>query len=143
MLNCATCTQTQHHCCKASISFTIMEVIDLVEKAEREGIDVKILPSKDKPNYFNIIKKGKVFKSLNDENCIFLKDARCTIYAERPSICRVYGTELVKCWFHNLDYDTPASNLFGMDEKTIKELTDIVVKSNEQTVIEFFQKKMK
>ena len=143
MLNCATCAQTQHHCCKASISFTIMEVIDLVEKAEKRDIDVKVLPSKDKPNYFNIVKKGKVFKSLNDENCIFLKDARCTIYEERPSICRVYGSEMVKCWFHNLDYDTPALTLFEMDEKTIKDLTDDVVKSNETSVIQFFQKKMK
>ncbi len=143
MLNCATCAQTQHHCCKASISFTIMEVIDLVEKAEKKGIAVKVLPSKDKPNYFNIVKKGKVFKSLNDENCIFLKDARCTIYEERPSICRVYGSEMVKCWFHNLDYDTPALTLFEMDEKTIKGLTDDVVKSNEASVIQFFQKKMK
>lgn len=120
-----------------------MEIIDLMAKAEKLNLKVKIKPSKEKPNYFNIIRSDKPIRSLNEENCVFLKSGRCSIYEERPSICRVYGTELVKCWFHNLDYDTPASTLFDMDEKAIKELTDTVVKSNEQTVIEFFQRKMK
>lgn len=143
MLNCEVCSQTQHHCCKASISFNVMEVIDLVEKATKLGIDVKIRPSKEKPNYFNLVKKDKPIRSINDENCIFLKSGRCSIYDERPSICRVYGSELVKCWFHNLDYDTPASQLFEMTDDKIKELTLETVENNEKSVIIFFQNKMK
>ena len=143
MLNCELCALTQHHCCKASISFTVMEIIDLVAKAENLGIAVKVRPAKEKPNYFNLIAKDKIVKSLNDENCVFLKNGRCSIYEERPSICRVYGTELVKCWFHHLDYDTPASDIFDMTDETIKALTDKVVKANEVSVVEFFQKRMK
>lgn len=143
MLNCEVCSQTQHHCCKASISFNVMEIIDLVQKAEKLGIDVKVRPSKEKPNYFNLVKKDKPIRNINDENCIFLKSGRCSIYAERPSICRVYGSELVKCWFYDMDYDTPASKLFDLTDGQVKEMTSKVVDSNEKSVIHFFQHKMK
>lgn len=143
MLNCEVCSQTQHHCCKASISFTVMEVIDLVEKAEKKGMDVKIRPSNEKPNYFNIVKKDKIIKSLNDENCVFLKSGRCSIYADRPSICRVYGSELVQCWFNDMDYDTPVSRLFDLTAEEVKEMTNSIVERNEKSVIKFFQNKMK
>jgi Fe-S-cluster containining protein len=143
MLNCEICAQTQHHCCKASITFNVMEVIDLVQKANELHIDVKIRPSKEKPNSYNLVRKDKVVKSLNDENCIFLKNGRCSIYNERPSICRVYGTKLVKCWFHDFDYDTPANTLFELTDDKVKELTNNAITKNEKSVIEFFQSKMK
>lgn len=143
MLNCATCTLSQHHCCKASISYNIMEVMDLVEKAKKINIDVKVLPSREKPNYFNIVKRGRPVRLINDENCVFLKEGKCQIYDERPSICRVYGTDIVKCWFNNLPFDTPVEELFDMSKERITILTQEVIASNEQEVIQFFNNAMR
>lgn len=142
MLNCETCAKTQHHCCKASISYNIMEVLHLSEKADELGIEIKVLPSKEKPNYFNIIKRGKPIKNLNDENCVFLNDGKCKIYEDRPSICKVYGTELVNCWFNDFDHDTPIDKIFDMNEEDVKKLTVKAMDNNEKKVISFFNKKM-
>ena len=143
MLNCALCVNTQYHCCKASISYNIMDTIILINKATSLNIDIKIYPSKDKANYFNITKKGKPFKSLNDENCIFLKNGKCLIYDERPNICRVYGTDQVKCWFNDYDYDTPADVIFNLSKEKIELLTTSAIEMNEKSVIELFKNKMK
>jgi len=143
MLNCETCTQTQHHCCKASIALNVMDVIVLINKAKSLNIDIKVLPSKDKPDYFNIIKKGKPFKSLNDENCAFLNNGACIIYNDRPNICKVYGTEQVKCWFHEIDYDTSSDKIFNISTNEINLLTQTIMQLNESSVIKIFKEKMK
>ena len=143
MLDCKVCSLTQHHCCKASIAFNVMEVLCLSQKADELGIKIKILSSKEKPNYFNIIKKGKPIKSLNDENCIFLINGLCSIYEERPAICRIYGTETVKCWFHDLAFNTPANEIFDMTEEEIQKLTSSIISENEKTVLKLFKEKMK
>lgn len=143
MLNCEICALTQHHCCKASVPYNVTEAIHLSNKAEELNIDIRILPSKEKKNYFNIVRKDKLFKSLDDENCIFLKNGRCLIYEERPGICRVYGTEKVKCWFYDFDYDTSPDQLFDMSKEDVSKLTKKITESNEASVIEFFKEKMK
>jgi len=143
MLNCSTCALTQHHCCKASIAFDIMETIHLSKEAEKLGINIRIIASTEKPNYFNIVRKNKPFRSLNDENCVFLRDGRCRIYNSRPAVCRVYGTKLVECWFASLDYATPIDDIFAMTSDTVHDLTEKALKANEQRAIEFFQEKMK
>jgi len=143
MLNCETCALTQHHCCKASIAFNIMEVIDLLTKAENLGIAAKVRLSPEKQNYFNLVEKSKPIKSLNDTNCIFLSNGRCLIYNERPSVCKVYGSELVKCWFYDFDYDTPIDTMFNMGANEVEKLTADTIARNEKSVIEFFGKKMK
>jgi len=143
MLNCEICALTQYHCCKASVPYNVTEAIHLANKAEELGINIRILPSKEKKNYFNIVRKDKLFKTLDDENCIFLKNGRCIIYEDRPAICRVYGTEKVKCWFYDLDYDTPADVIFDMDKDDVSHLTKKITKENETSIIEFFKDKMK
>ena len=144
MLNCEICAQTQHHCCKASIAFNIMEVIDLMDKAKKLGIDVKIKQSPDKQDAFNLIKVGsRNVKSLDELNCIFLLNGKCQIYAERPGICRVYGSEMVKCWFYKFDYDTSIDRLFKISEEEVKSLTNAILEENQKTAVEFFNEHMK
>lgn len=142
MLNCENCALTQHHCCKASISYTVMEVIHLSDQATKLGIDIKVLPSQERDNYFNIVRRDKKPSLLNDENCVFLKDGRCSIYDERPSICKVYGTEKVKCWFNDLDHDTEPSVIFDMDKDDITELTQKTMITNEESVLALFKSLM-
>ncbi len=143
MLNCETCVQTQHHCCKASIAFNIMEVIDLMDKAEKLGIDVKIKKSPDKQDAFNLIKVGsRNVRSLNELNCVFLSKGKCQIYNERPGICRVYGSEMIKCWFNKFDYDTPIDKIFKLTDEDVETLTNHILEENQKTAIEFFNKHM-
>lgn len=143
MLNCEICALTQHHCCKASIAFNVMDTLHLIHQAEALNIDIKLLPSTEKKDHFNIIKRGKLFKSLDSENCVFLKEGRCLIYQERPSICRIYGTDSVKCWFFDFNENTPIDKIFALTQQEIEALTRRAISFNEEVVVEIFKDKMK
>jgi Fe-S-cluster containining protein len=120
-----------------------MEILHLIEKAGEQGLNIKVLPSKEKPNYFNIVERGKTFTDINDENCVFLKDGLCSIYDERPSVCRMYGTDLVKCWFDEYPPETPAKEIMDLSKEDIEKLMEKVQSLNEQSVIKLFQKHVK
>jgi len=65
---------------------------------------VKKLGSIKKIKSVGTIMPGKTMFYIKENICVFKTDAGCSIYEDRPAICRVYGeTNLVRCPYENLD----------------------------------------
>jgi Fe-S-cluster containining protein len=100
-LNCEECTKTKNHCCKADIPHDIVTALALVAMGEDKGL--KNLGITAHPNHETraIIFDKKWIKgndlNIEDKPCVFLKDGKCIVYENRPDICRLYGTEFVRC----------------------------------------------
>ena len=72
------------------------------------------------------------YKDTN--RCVFKTDKGCSIYEDRPSICKVYGeTYLVRCPYENLD-EQP------VDETERKRLVILKDKKQEELIEEFGNK---
>lgn len=70
----------------------------------------------------------------NNNKCVFKTDKGCSIYHDRPSICKVYGdTYLVRCPYENMDKQ-PTDN----DER--KRLVLIKEQKQEELIEEFGKK---
>lgn len=74
---------------------------------------------------------GRVLRRGEDGNCMFLKNNRCAVYANRPHICRTYpfmldGEELLvfECGGCTIGEETPETDLIAKDLLTRKEAED-------------------
>lgn len=110
ILPCAECTQTNNHCCKADIPYTLVDALhikwlitDKYKIANREDIVIGNHPAvnlQDKDLYFVFNSKDITTGSTVDirtHNCPAMVDGKCGIYDDRPNICRQYGTEFMRC----------------------------------------------
>lgn len=102
-LPCSECIKTKYHCCKADVTFSLRDLVNIFKYLEKtEGYDTNdflAVKSKDHDidKRFNLIHKSYNCKNLTDTDCIFLKDGRCSIYEIRPEVCRDFGTEEMRC----------------------------------------------
>jgi len=61
---------------------------------------------------------------INREPCVFVgKDGRCEIYEDRPSICRTYGEEHMRCRFEYAEIFTK-KHIENCSVEDIKELDE-------------------
>jgi Fe-S-cluster containining protein len=112
-LNCEECTKTNNHCCKADIPYSPLEAMSMILYGEKVGIkNITLMPSnKIKKDYFVIIDNSWIKSDdsvdLSDKNCVFFIEGKCSIYENRPNICRLYGTEMIRCRYEasNIDAD--------------------------------------
>ena len=108
-LRCEECTKTKNHCCKADIPLGLLDALHmkylLVDKYKvlpKEDVLLNQHPNEQPGMYFvlNIhdITPGSEV-DIRDHNCAALIDGKCAVYADRPNICRQYGTDFMKCRF--------------------------------------------
>lgn len=96
-LNCEVCTKTNNHCCKADIPLEIPIALSLIDISGRTDLSITEHP-KFKERAL-IVKNEWEHKTVNvnEENCVFFIDSKCSIYENRPDICRLYGTKQMRC----------------------------------------------
>jgi len=115
-LPCDVCTKTNNHCCKADIPLRLGEINTIFNNLPNDMTQKDFLIIKH--NSYQVTKKFMlIHKSyngcdINITDCIFLKNGKCSIYNYRPDICKVYGTDTMRCRYE-------ASNITS--EESIKE----------------------
>lgn len=96
-LICEQCTKTNNHCCKADIPLDVPIALALIHYGEQAGITGLVV--RDHPKFQNqvvILEEG--FRgNISHKTCCFLKDGKCAIYQNRPDICRIYGSNIMRC----------------------------------------------
>lgn len=128
-LRCEECTKTTNHCCKADIPLGLLDALHmkylLVDKYKllaKEDVLINLHPNGQESMYYvlNIqdIPKGSEI-DIRHHNCAALIDGKCAVYADRPNICRQYGSDFMKCRFDC--EDTPV-DIGALSFEDIKEL---------------------
>lgn len=108
-LPCEECTKTKNSCCKADTPLHLLDALHmkyLVTEKYKVLKPSQVLmhphPNGNANSYFVInctdIKKHDEV-DIREHNCVALIDGKCSIYEDRPNICRQYGTEFVRCRF--------------------------------------------
>ncbi len=97
-LSCEECVKTDNHCCLADIPLDVLEGLFLSKLAKDIGIDVMLVEHPKFNEKLVILPKDTPQGTdITHIPCAFLKDGRCSVYENRPFICRSYGTEFIKC----------------------------------------------
>jgi len=108
-LSCSECTQTANHCCLADIPYSIVEAIYYKHKATEMGIECIPIPHPNAPREtatFMLVDESMRGQDITKRNCIFMKSGKCSIYEDRPTICRAYGTACMPCRYEDTDLTT-------------------------------------
>ena len=96
-LPCGECTKTYNHCCIADIPYSVTDAIYYKYKAMEMNIECIVTPHPNTEGYFVLVNESMRGQDIQKRNCIFLYGGKCSIYEDRPSICRAYGTECMPC----------------------------------------------
>ena len=129
---CSECIKTTNHCCMTDIVLSMADAVLMMRKAKDLNKDVVlgVLPQSDGGfNSFMII-PNKPGIEITAEPCVFFgSDGKCEIYEDRPSICRVYGTEDVRCRYEYAGM-TDAASISLVDKIKMRELDDKALDRN-------------
>ena len=96
-LPCSECIQTKNHCCVADVPHGVTDALYYKNIANHMNIECMVVPSPHHEGMAVLVKESMRGKDIHFEPCIFLKDNRCSIYENRPTICRSYGTACSPC----------------------------------------------
>jgi len=140
-LPCEVCTKTDNHCCLADIPYDYIEALKLCDLGRQNGLDL-IMVSHPKFEDKVIILNSGDDGILENKPCVFLKNGKCSIYEDRPFICRNYGTDFIRCRYEacGISDEQTIRNMTKNDikmlDKKAGELSDIV---NIQNQIKVFR----
>ena len=112
-LPCEVCTKTDNHCCLADIPYDYMEALKLCDLGRQKGLDLIMVSHPKFEDKVIILNSGDDGIS-EDKPCVFLKNGKCSIYEDRPFICRNYGTDFIRCRYEACGIS---------DEQTIRNMT--------------------
>ena len=99
---CSACVKTDNHCCKTDLQLSFADAVIMMRHAKTLNKDVVLGEHPMGMGYLMIV-PNKPGMDINLEPCIFFgSDGKCEIYEDRPSICRAYGTQDMKCRFQNV-----------------------------------------
>ena len=105
-LKCEICVQTSAHCCTADIPYKHPEAMYLKHLGIKQGrSDLYIVPHPKIKDMVVLVSKAMEGTNINKTPCVFLVDGKCSIYEDRPSICRSYG-DLFPCRYEHTSLDT-------------------------------------
>lgn len=100
-LPCEECVKTNNHCCKADIPYDHVTAMCLyIEGKKVLNKDISIVQHPKFESKALIVDKAWVEKGgidLEGKDCVFLVNGKCSIYESRPDICRLYGTDKIRC----------------------------------------------
>jgi len=114
------CDACNSFCCSSDVLFDSDEIKRLKNKYRSVFKRVKILDS-EVPNHYRLRLKGK-----GGDKCVFLdKNNKCSIYEDRPFVCKDYGEKVfIRCPFENMS-DVEVSSLSMTDKKILEKKTNI------------------
>lgn len=130
-------------CCKGmDIPLTYFDInrILLLDNIPNPDYFITLYPS-DKNNLDSLLLYGDYHNlylstSLSENNCIFLKDNKCTIYENRPLPCRTWPFTLnkeQKLEIGKTAYEMTESLCDKKEFKDVEEMSKIIKKSIEET----------
>lgn len=96
-LPCEQCTQTDNHCCIADIPYDLPIALSMLHFGSLVGINDIFITKHPKYDEKVVILKNGTSGNISKMPCVFFTDGKCAIYENRPDICRIYGTELMRC----------------------------------------------
>ena len=106
-LPCEECVKTKNHCCVADIPYAMLDVLFYRDLANKMGIETHVFRRPGDEHAFVLLPGDlKPGQDVRQTPCVFLKDGQCSIYEHRPSICRAYGTDYMKCRFDHAGITT-------------------------------------
>ena len=130
-LDCETCCKSNNHCCLTDIPYEPPIAMAMIGYGEDAGIkDVLMIEHPKLPERVMLVNQDMSGKDVSTLPCVFFKDNKCAIYENRPDICRLYGTEHIRCRYEASD---KVFNLDGYNSLTrddIEELDSNAMKKN-------------
>jgi len=126
---CESCNKLGFSCCKVYPWLSASELAKLYVKYE-DRLKGKTTIHKETMGRYTAyiivpseaVKDGKIV--LGDGYCVFYKDGKCSIYEDRPTICREYGyNEAIPCPFDGYSNEE-------LSEMDLKEVEEIYKKNN-------------
>jgi Fe-S-cluster containining protein len=98
----------------------------LVAKGEEIGLNDLIV--REHPLFLEraIVCKETTKGDITTQDCVFFIGGRCSIYEHRPDICRIYGTEYIRCRYECSEINNQYT-IASLDKKTIQELDNISI----------------
>ena len=105
-LSCNECVKTDNHCCLADIPHSVPDAIYYKYRANQLGIECLIVPHPKADHHVVLVQRHMENTDITEHSCIFMKDNRCLIYEDRPTICRSYGTKAMPCRYTDTKYTT-------------------------------------
>ena len=128
-LPCEECVQTKNSCCITDIPLSFAEAILMLDYAEKLNKDVVIGEHPEDKHMMMMLPK-KQNMEIRTEPCVFFgSDGRCEIYEDRPSICRAYGNEHMRCRYEFSNITTK-EEIAKADKKKIRELDEKALDPN-------------
>jgi Fe-S-cluster containining protein len=121
------------------IPLQLVDALFMVHCGDKVGIKDTII--RPHPKYDNMelvfICKEDTRGNISNQPCVFLVDGKCAIYESRPTICRMYGTEFMRCRYeargcssykHNLSIDDIREmDEYASSKSKIKDMIERVI----------------
>jgi Fe-S-cluster containining protein len=79
------------------IPLDVPQALFLIHQGEKVGIKNLICRVHPKIEEKVLICKQETRGDIAIQECVFFLDGKCSIYEDRPDICRIYGTEFMRC----------------------------------------------
>ena len=122
-LPCKACMTTSNHCCMTDVQLSFPDAILMMGYAKDLGKDVVLGEHPSSMGTLMMV-PNKQDMDINREPCVFVGyDGKCEIYEDRPSTCRTYGTEHMRCRFEYSGI-TSAFEIAKMNISQIRVLDD-------------------
>ena len=135
---CEECVQTTKHCCKTDLHLNFADTILMLSYAEKLGKNVVVgqHPEGDRDTMLIIPNKPGI--DIRDEPCVFFgSDGKCEIYEDRPSICRTFGTEHMRCRYEYSNIRTK-EEIECMTKEKMRELDDKAMDKDFKIIADHF-----
>ena len=123
---CSECITTTKHCCVTDIVLSMADAMLMMRKAKELNKDVVLGVHPQNGEGFNsfMMVPNKPGIDVTIEPCVFFgSDGKCEIYEDRPSICRIYGTEDVRCRYEYAGM-TDAASIASVDKAQMRKLDE-------------------
>jgi len=128
---CDVCIKTKNHCCTSDLVLNYADAMLMMRNAKDLGKDVILgwhidnRPEEIVGNMMMIPNKPGL--DPRREPCVFLDaSGKCEIYEDRPSICRMYGTQDMRCRYEYAGIDTEAE-IAAVDKQKMRELDNMAL----------------
>ena len=97
---CSECVKTDNSCCTTDLVLNQADAILMMRYAKKLNKDVVLGPHIDNidGSFSLMMVPNKPGIDIRREPCVFFgSNGKCEIYEDRPSICRLYGTQDMRC----------------------------------------------
>lgn len=124
---CSECVKTNNHCCLADIPHFITDAMYYKNLANKMNIECFIVkhPDTKLDGMVVLVNSSMKGKDITRCNCVFFIDGKCSIYEDRPTICRSFGTEVIPCRNEIAGFTTK-EEIGALTKKDIKDIESYI-----------------